>query len=390
MKMPVPVEFGAACIERLPNYLHGCRRVFLVSGLRGTAAAAAAQWVCDAVTGAGAECHVYEEISTEPCAEEIERGGQAANEFGAQLVVGCGGGSAMDAAKAIAVSATHLGPILDYRVNGPRAITDAALPNLAVTTTSGTGSHVGRVAVISDRANLRKCPLGSDYLYPRAAFCDPKILCMMPPEITAASGFDAFAQALEGYLSSVEDPLGNLCALEAIRLISAALPRAVAQGGDLSLRAAMAWADTLQGISLATQGVLIPHVIGMVLGGRYKIAHGRAIASVMLACIGHSRPGATEKLARVAAAMGCPIELAGDAAADWAVQSIGRLIERLGIGQTPADYGVPRSDFESIGEEVLRDFQRRVIADPVPTDARGIAAILHRAVDRAATQPSKT
>ena len=386
MKMPVSVEFGPTCLERIPDYLHGSRKALVVCGLRKPPASNTAQWVCDVLTAAGVECLLYRDISPEPRSDEVERGGQAAKEFGAQVVVGCGGGSTMDAAKAIAVAATHPGPILDYRFAGPRAITAATLPNLAVTTTSGTGSHVGRVAVISDLANRRKCPLASDYLYPRAAFCDPRVLCLMPPEVTAVSGFDAFAQAIEGYLSSVEDPLGNLCALEALRLISQTLPQAVAHGDDPSLRATMAWADTLQGISLATQGVLIPHVIGMVLGGRYKIPHGRAIACVMAACLEHSRPGATEKLARVAAAMGCPGGLTDTAAADWAIQAIERLIKQLGIAKSPLDYGVPRDDFESIGEEVLRDFERRVIADPVPTDAKGIAAILHRAADRAAAQ----
>lgn len=381
MKMPVPVELGTTCLERLPAYLPGCQRALLVCGLRRPPASACVQTVQDVLTAAGVECLVDRDISPEPSSEEVEAGGQAAREFGAQVVVGCGGGSTMDAAKAIAVAATHPGSILDYRVNGPRAITAATLPNLAISTTSGTGSHVGRVAVISDRAGRRKYPLASDYLYPKAAFCDPRILALMPPEITAVSGFDAFAQALEGYLSRVEDPLGNLCALEAIRLISQTLPQAVAHGDDLELRATMAWADTLEGVSLATQGVVIPHVIAMVLGGRYGIAHGRAIASVMTACLEHSRPGAVGKLARVAAAMGCPAGLSDAAAADWAVDAIRRLIADLGIAKSPLDYGVPREEFLSIGEKVLRGFEIRVKSDPVPTDAQGIAAILQRAAD---------
>jgi alcohol dehydrogenase len=279
----------------------------------------------------------------------------------------------------VAVAATHPGPIMDYIVNGPRPITAATLPTIAISSTSGTGSHVGRVAVLSDRARGIQRALISDHLYPRAAICDPEILRTMPREVTACTGFDAFAQALEGFLSRSENPLGNLCAEEAMRIVYHTLPEVLERPDDLELRNRMAWADTLAGISLAANAIVIPHVIAMVLGGRYSIVHGRAIATVTVACLRHSRPGAVSKLSHIAGLLGCRDET-DDARADWAIQAIADFIARIGLRKNVLEYGVPAADFDAIGSEVRADFGVRVDADPVPTDAAGLADILRASV----------
>ncbi|HSV57091.1 MAG TPA: iron-containing alcohol dehydrogenase, partial [Magnetospirillaceae bacterium] len=244
--------------------------------------------------------------------------------------------------------------------------------------TSGTGSHVGRVAVLSDRSRGIKRSLISDLLYPRAAVCDPEILRTMPREVTACTGFDAFAQALEGFLSRSEHPMGNLCAEEALRIIFHALPEALERPDDLDARARMAWADTLAGISLATNAIVIPHVIGMVLGGRYGISHGRSIAAVTGACLRHSKEAASAKLARVASLLGCREDEGGKA--DWAIEAVEAFIGRVGLRRNILEYGVPESDFRGIAEEVRSVFGMRVDSDPAPTDAAGLEAILRASV----------
>jgi alcohol dehydrogenase class IV len=144
----------------------------------------------------------------------------------------------------------------------------------------------------------------------------------------------------------------------------------------VELRATMAWADTLQGISLATNAVLTPHAIAMVLGGRYRIPHARAIASVMISCLRHSRAKAADKLARVARLMGCEEPLSEDALADWTIDAIERLIDVIGLSKTPREYGVPESDFQSIAEEVRQKFSLRLDADPATKSVDDLVAIL--------------
>jgi alcohol dehydrogenase class IV len=381
MNLPVPVEFGAGSLQRLEGYLGRGYKAFVVT-YEVMRATGVIDRIRDLLETAGIESLVFDRVSPEPKSEQVEEAAALAREFGADVIVGCGGGSALDAAKATAVAATHPGSIMDYVANGPGTITEATLPNIAISSTSGTGSHVSRASVVSDRGRKIKRALFSDYLYPRAAICDPEILRTMPPEVTAATGFDAFAHALEGYLSREENPMGILCAQEAMRIIHRALPRVIEHGDDLDLRLEMAWADTLAGISLATNAVVIPHEIGMVLGGRYGISHSQAIASVLVACLEHSRDGAVGKLANVARLLGCMQPWSDDGLADWAIKAVKRFIASLGLAKSPSELGVPETDFDDIAREVRTDFASRIDADPVPTDAAGLARILRRSVGR--------
>jgi len=379
LRLPTTVEFGTGCLRKLPDYLIGTDRVLLVTGRHSMKATGVTDRICTILKRADIACEVFDGISAEPNYDEVDSAGELARSTSAQAVIGCGGGSAMDAAKAVAVAATHEGPIMSYTGAGGERITARTLPVIAVSSTSGTGSHVGRVSVVSDRSQRIKRPVFSDYLYPRAAFCDPEVLRSMPPEITAVSGFDAFAQALEGYLSSREDPMGNICAAEAMRIIFRALPQAVKQGDDLALRAEMAWGDTLAGIALATNLVVTPHALSMVIGGRYGVAHGAAIAAIMVACLRYSRKHAIQKLSAVAKLLGFEGGGNDEAAADAAIEAIEQLISTIGLKKCLGDYGVPRQDFESIAEEALAVFGTRIEADPAPADARQLAGILQQA-----------
>lgn len=380
MYLPVPVEFGKGAFERLSIHLVGFHKVLVVTGRHAMKAAGVTNRICDLLEKAGTESLVFEKVSPEPNYEEVEEATALAKKFGADIVIGCGGGSAIDAAKAIAVAATHSGSIMDYIVGASYEITKDTLPIIAITSTSGTGSHVGRVAVLSDRNQKIKRALISDYLYPRAAICDPEILCTMPSQVTVNTGFDAFAHALEGYLSTSDNPLGKLCAQEAMRIIYHTLPKVIQRGDDIDLRSKMAWADTLAGISLATNAVVIPHVFGMVIGARYGIAHGPAIASVMVACLRHSRSGAMSKFASISRILGCREPWNDAMLADWAIEAIKQWIADIGLKQSPVAYGVPSDDFSRIAEEVRTVFGLRVEADPVPTDVAGLTRVLHNTI----------
>ncbi|MDO8303247.1 MAG: iron-containing alcohol dehydrogenase, partial [Sedimentisphaerales bacterium] len=304
MKFPVPVEFGQGCVAKMPEYLAGVERVLLVTGRTAMRKAGVTAQLCELFDKAGCEWRLFEDISSDPDHLEIEQAAIVARSFDAHAIVGCGGGSALDAAKAIAVAASHQGRILDYIINCSRQITAATLPIIAINSTSGTGSHVGRAAVISDKKRRIKRVLISDHLYPRAAFCDSLILRHMPREVTVATGFDAFAHAIEGYITQIENPMGNLCAVEAMRIIIDTLPRVMVNGNDLALRERMAWADTLAGICLAANSISTPHVLSMIIGGRYGATHGPAIASVMVSWLEHLLDSGSAKLAEIGRFLG--------------------------------------------------------------------------------------
>ncbi len=377
----LPIEFGAGCLDHLPASLNGARRVLLVTGRQAMKRTGVTERMCAALRAAGAETCVCDDISAEPEHGEIEAASEKARSFGADIVIGCGGGSAIDGAKAVAVAASHSGPIMDYVVTGSRAITGATLPVLAVSSTSGTGSHVGRVSVLSDRKLRIKRALISDFLYPRAAFCDPLLLRTMTPEITGSTGFDAFAQALEGFLSRSEHPLGNLCAEKALGIIFEILPKAMEDGENLDLRTAMAWGDTLAGVSLATNSIITPHVLSMVLGARYGITHGRAIAAVTLASMRHSRSASASKLAYIAPLLGCTQRLSEESATDWVLSAIDDWLQRIGMKRSLRQYGVVESELESVAKEARTAFAFRLDADPLPPSVADLVRILEESMN---------
>ena len=378
MNLPVKVEFGSGCLERLPDHLADYKKAVLLTGKSAMKAAGITDRITHLLKEAGVECLVIDRVQSDPDCEAIEQAAAMARDFGAQVAIGCGGGSAIDTAKAVAVAAMHSGPLMEYIPTGPREITSATLPIVAISATSGTGSHVGRISVISDHSQKLKRSLISDYLTPKVAICDPQVLRTMPAEVTACTGFDAFAQALEGYLSASENPVGNLCAREAIRIIYQTLPQVLADGDNLDHRAQMAWADTLAGISLATNLIIIPHSLSMVLGGRYEITHARAVAVVTIACLRHSRDGALAKLADVARLMGYHESASDQDQADRAIESIERLITASRIKKNLKEYGVLQTDLDDIADEMVTTYQSRIQVDPKPTDKNGILRILQQ------------
>jgi alcohol dehydrogenase class IV len=205
----------------------------------------------------------------------------------------------MDSAKAIAVEATHEGSCWDY-LFFKTPPTEKTLPVVAVTTTSGTGSQVTQVAVVTNTAERCKSALYNSLIYPRAAIVDPELMVSLPPYMTACTGWDAFTHAFESYLHVGGSPYTDTLALEAITLIASCLPAAVKDGKDLEARGAMAWADTLAGLCIANAGVTLPHGIGMAISGlQPHIAHGEALAVTYPAFTRYTYPTAVERFATV-------------------------------------------------------------------------------------------
>ena len=223
-----------------------------------------------------------------------------AREHGADVLLGLGGGSSMDTAKAIAVEATHPGTSWDYLFFRDSQPTEKTLPVVTATTTSGTGSQVTQVAVVTNPEEEYKSALYNPILYPKVSIVDPELMLTVPRDVTASTGFDVFAHAFESYITPNGSPMTDLTALEAIRLWPTTFLSAVKNGADLDARTAMAWADTLAGLSIANAGVTLPHGIGMAVGGNYPhVKHGEALAVVYPAILQYTYRTVPEKFARV-------------------------------------------------------------------------------------------
>jgi len=303
----------------------------------------------------------FDGVVPNPTTDVVARGARAARAFRADVIVAVGGGSTMDTAKAIAVEATHPGGAWDYLFFRDKQPTAKTLPVVAVTTTSGTGSHVTQVAVVTNRAERNKSALYHPLLYPRVSLIDPELMTTLPPRVTAATGFDVFAHAFESYINPGGSPYTDMMALEALRLVARHLPVAVKKGKDLAAREGMAWADTLAGLCIANSGVTLPHGIGMAIGGLYPhVAHGEALAVVYPAILEYTYRVAPEKFTAVGRIL--DPRLAGQTgvrAAAGASAAIQRFIKRIGMGLRLRDLKVPKSELEALARQslVLPDFK---------------------------------
>jgi len=309
----------------------------------------------------GLEVAHFDGVIPNPTTEVITAGARLAKEHMADVVLGLGGGSSMDSAKAIAVEATHPGTAWDYLFFREKQPTGKTLPVVTVTTTSGTGSQVTQVAVVTNLAEKNKSALYHSLLYPKVSIVDPELVKTAPPSVTASTGFDVFAHAFESYINPGGSPYTDLMALEAIRLVIDYLPKAVADGNDLEARSRMAWADTLAGLCIANSGVTLPHGIGMAMGGLYPhVAHGRALATVYPAMMRFSYQAAEPEFATVARILDPSLRPLSDGdAARRSGEAVDRFLKRINLWTRLEDLGIPESDVRRLAEAslVLPDYR---------------------------------
>jgi alcohol dehydrogenase class IV len=311
--------------------------------------------VKDLLRNAGLAIAHFDGVIPNPTTEVITAGARLAKEHGADVVLGLGGGSSMDSAKAIAVEATHPGTAWDYLFFREIQPTEKTIPVLAVTTTSGTGSQVTQVAVVTNPAEKNKSALSHPILYPKVSIVDPELVRTAPADVTASTGFDVFAHAFESYINPGGSAYTDLMALEAIQSVVAYLPKAVADGGDLEARSRMAWADTLAGLCIANSGVTLPHGIGMAMSGFYPhVAHGRALAAVYPAMMRFSWQSAESEFAVVARILDPSLKTVSDSeAARRSGEAVDRFLKEIDLWTRLEDLGIPEGEVRKLAETSL-------------------------------------
>lgn len=303
----------------------------------------------------------FDGVVPNPTCDVVSSGARMARDFKADVVLGVGGGSSMDTAKAIAVEATHQGTAWDYLFFRESQPTGKTLPIVAVTTTSGTGSHVTQVAVITNPGEKNKSALYHPLLYPRTSIVDPELMRSVPGRVTATTGFDVFAHAFESFINPNGSPYTDLMALEALAIVAKHLPAAVKDGTNLEAREQMAWADTLAGLCIANSGVTLPHGIGMAIGGLYPhVAHGEALAVVYPAILRYSFRAAPAKFAAVGRIL--DKRIAGETglkAAEKSCAAIERFMKKIGMDLRLRDLHVPEDELAALAIQslVLPDYR---------------------------------
>ncbi len=330
---PTTIHFGAGARRRVADDLkaQGIARPLLVTD-RGIAAL---PLLPEFVAGLeGLEVAVFSGVAGNPVRSQVMAGAQAYQAHAADAVIGLGGGAALDVAKAVALMATHPGDILEYAWDHPQVRPmDRAIPwFVALPTTAGTGSEVGRSSVIGDDVTHVKRIIFSPLLLAKAVYADPELTLGLPPAITAATGMDALTHNVESYLSPAYHPLCDGIALEGARIAARALPVAVANGGDLAARADMLMSSMMGAIAFQKDLGAVhscAHALSTVFDLHHGLANGIMIDHVMR----FNLPAAIGKMAELARVVGARGGDAGsaEARAQAFVAWLTDLKSRLGI-----------------------------------------------------------
>ncbi len=362
---PVRLVYGTGTVSRIGSLVreHG-GTALVVTGQSSMKKTGVLDRIVGSLDEAGLEAMVFDRVEPNPSFPTVDAGAEKAKEC--DLVIGLGGGSPMDAAKAIAIAAANNRPIADF-YNGEEPL--RSKPIFAVASTAGTGSEVDRYFVLTNPASKEKHGWGHPSTYPEAAIVDPEIMATMPPRLTASTGLDAFFHAMEARISLKATPVSDLYAMEALRRIVRALPAAYRDGDDLSARSSMALASTLAGMAIDAGRVTMLHGLEHPVSGHFDVAHGAGLAALSIAYIKHVGNACPDRCAPVAAAL----DKAGDDPVGGMVQGLRELLRAVDMDMGLSDLGVPSDMVDRLTEDAMKSGQ--MAATPCDLDAGDIRAI---------------
>ncbi len=353
-------RFGAGIVAELPSSLAelGASSAFVVTD-GGVVRSGVAGRVVGLLRAAGVTVELFDEVEPNPGTASIERGSEALRRFGADpasiLVVGLGGGSAMDSAKVMALHAPNQRAVMSLGYHDEALV--AGVPVVAIPTTAGTGAETNTYGVITDESIGRKGYVGHESVLPRVSILDPELTIGLPPGPTAATGVDALTHSLESLLSAHPNPFAEAIALGTVRTIAEFLPRAVDDGTDLEARSRMLLAAHYAGVGQQSgTGVGAVHAIGHAIGTRGRLPHGTALATVMPEVFETYLAVRDRELALVAVALGLadPRDPADDAAR-VAIDGIEALLRRVGQRRTLAAQGLGPETHDTIAQDAIED-----------------------------------
>jgi alcohol dehydrogenase class IV len=374
------IIFGEGTAHELWRYAAEFgRRALLVTGSSGERSAPFAE----KLESAGVALNQFA-MDGEPTLDKIRDGVRMASDFQADLIVSIGGGSAIDAGKAIAALAANGGDVLDYLevIGSGRPLTRPSLRFIAVPTTAGTGTEVTRNAVLASPEHQVKASLRSRFMLPDLALIDPELAYDLPAAITASTGLDAFTQVIEPYVSMKANPITDLVCLEGIRLASGALLRAYRNGGDCEARKDMALASLMGGLALANAGLGAVHGFAAAIGGAFKVPHGAVCAALLPHVMAvniraiRARIGEGEQLARYGT-IARIVTGTRDAAPEEGSAWIAELAASLNI-RPLRSYGIGSADVPDLVEKGARASSMK--GNPLPLTLSEMTEILSRAL----------
>jgi alcohol dehydrogenase class IV len=355
---PTRIVFGAGTVRELGNEakLLGIARPLLVTD-HGVVACGLAQKVLAESRRAGLAPSLFEDVNPNPVERNVQDGLEAYRRGDCDGVIGLGGGSSLDAAKAIRLAVTHPFPLEQYddQLDGAARIRADIPPMIAIATTAGTGSEVGRSTVIILKATDRKTVIFSPHLMPNVALADPELTVGMPPKITAGTGLDALTHNVEAYLALGYHPLCDAIALQGARLAIQNLPRAVHNGKDLEARSNMMMAAMMGAVAFQ-KGLGAVHSLAHPLSSIADLHHGTTNGVLLPHVLEFNRPVSEGRLRDLAVAMEIADSKGSNAEAATAlIARLRQLLPEIGIPVTLGALGVTRDLIPLLAKKAMED-----------------------------------
>ena len=365
---------GRDGITMIPHFLQrlSAKKVLVITD-KGLVKIGTAGKVTAVLDDANIEYMIFDGVEPNPTTKIVYQALDFYTKSGCGALIAIGGGSPIDVAKAVSILSANGGRIEDY--NGVNKSKKHGAPVIAVNTTAGTGSECTRAYVVTDEDTKSKMLMVDTNCLAHLALDDPMLMVGMPPSLTAATGIDALTHAIESYICNIHTPYTDALALEAIRLVSKALRRAVRDGSDMDARTDMCWAEYMAGLSFSNAGLGLVHGIAHQLGGFYNIPHGLANAIMLPRVLEYNRPYCMGRLASVAQAMGEKVDnLSVDAASKKAIEAVRKLCADVKIPPL-CETKFSMDDIDTLAAHALQDTATQTnIVRPTLEDVKTIIA----------------
>lgn len=351
----VRTSFGAGAVEKLGKRVTslGYKSAFIVTD-KGVAGAGIVARVEASLKKSNVRFQVFDGVTANPTFDCVRVGSGLLREHPGAVVVAVGGGSTLDASKAIALIAPNGGVPSDYpfgcRPGKP------AHPIVAVPTTAGTGSETNMFGVVTDPDRGRKVLLGHPDVLPKLILLDPELTLRIPAPVTASCGMDVLTHAIEAFTCTRVNPMSDAVALRAIAMVASFLPVAFDDGANLEARSQMLFASHLAGIAFTSSGLGICHAMGHPLSARLDVAHGQSLATLLPLVMRFNLEVGAARYAQVAIALGVADPVASDADnAERAIQAVEALRARVGTDKSGRQLGIEPDLIPTLVEDALAD-----------------------------------
>ncbi|SME89181.1 iron-containing alcohol dehydrogenase [Desulfovibrio gilichinskyi] len=329
---------------------------------------------------------VFDNISPNPKSDQIDEAAKFAREKNIDFIVALGGGSTIDAAKAIALLTANVGKCWDFiQAGSGGGITaeNPSIPLIAIPTTAGTGTEADPWAVISKSGGTEKISLGNDSTFPYMSIVDPELMLSVPPRTTAYTGIDAFFHAVETFVSTEHQPMSDMLALESVHLITNYLPMAIEQGDNIEARTVMAWASTAAGMCETLSRCISQHSLEHALSAMYPdLPHGLGLAKLSLPYFKRLVPGSPDRFEDLAMAMGYDTsEFDENQRASVFLEGLRVLLDRTGLAEESLKtYGAKEEDVPKLVEIAMTTMGKLFAFTPTEMDQDDLECIMSEAI----------